>query len=102
MAQTPPKSGPLADPKTPRELDGAGVSFPVSFAMQRVWFLHYLEPASASYNLPVGFRLQGPLDVGALEESLNEVVKRHDVLRTSFPVRDGRPVQVIVPVRRVA
>src|SRR5262249_32513840 len=102
MAQTPPKSGPLADPKTPREFDGAGVSFPVSFAMQRVWFLHYLEPTSASYNLPVGFRLQGPLDVVALGEALNEVVRRHDILRSSFPVREGRPVQVVGPVRQVA
>ena len=102
MAQTPPKSSFLGDPKTPLEFGGASVSFPVSFAQQRVWFLHYLEPTTASYNLPVGFRLRGPLDVGALEESLNEVVKRHDVLRTTFPVREGRPLQVIVSVRRVA
>ena len=102
MAKTRPTSGHFADPKTPQEFGGAGVCFPVSFAQQRIWFLHYLEPTTASYNLPVGFRLSGPIDVGALEESLNEVVKRHDVLRTSFPVRDGRPVQVVVPVRRIA
>ena len=90
----------------PRERDARqnsqGVSFPVSFAQQRVWFLHYLEPTIASYNLPVAVRLTGSLDVGALEESLNEVVKRHDALRTSFPVCEGRPVQVIAPVRQVA
>jgi len=77
------------------------VSFPVSFAQQRVWFLHYLEPTIASYNLPVAVRLAGPLDVVALEESLSEVVKRHDALRTSFPVHEGHPVQVIAPAHRV-
>ena len=102
MSQTPPKSGPFAPPGTPQDVGGPGVSFPVSFAQQRVWFLHYLEPTIASYNLPVAVRLTGPLDVGALEESLNEVVKRHDALRTSFPVWEGRPVQVIGPVRQAA
>ena len=101
MPHTPPKSGPFAHP-TSQDLGGLGVSFPVSFAQQRVWFLHYLEPTIASYNLPVAVRLTGPLDVGALEESLSEVVKRHDALRTSFPVYEGRPVQVIAPVRQVA
>ena len=101
MTQTPPQTGPVSHPKSPQEPGGRGVSFPVSFAQQRVWFLHYLEPNVASYNLPIALRLTGPLDVGALEESLNEIVKRHDALRTSFPVREGRPVQVISPVRQV-
>jgi len=102
MAKAPKTSGHFADPKTPREFGGVGVYFPVSFAQQRIWFLHYLEPTSASYNLPVAYRLTGPLNAGALAESLNEIVKRHDVLRTSFPVREGRPVQVVGPVRHVA
>lgn len=76
-------------------------SFPVSFAQQRLWFLHYLESGAAPYNLPVALRLTGRLDAGALEESLNEIVRRHDALRTSFPVREGRPVQVISPARQV-
>jgi amino acid adenylation domain-containing protein len=98
MAQTPPNSGAFTTPRTPPDVGGRGVSFPVSFAQQRVWFLHHLEPTIASYNLPVAVRLTGPLDVGTLEESLNEVVRRHDSLRTSFPVWEGRPVQVIGPV----
>src|SRR5260370_29542191 len=93
-----------AFPARQRSPDDSGqqlLSFPVSFAQQRLRFLHYLEPAVASYNLPVALRLTGPLDVGALEESLNEIVRRHDALRTSFPVWEGRPVQVISPVRLI-
>ena len=74
---------------------------PLSFAQQRLWFLHYLEPGSGSYNLPIALRLRGALDVGALGESLSEIVRRHDALRTSFPVREGLPVQVISPTRQV-
>src|ERR1043165_3490705 len=99
------KTSPDTHPATPSGTSPNGaealVSFPVSFAQQRVWFLHYLEPTVASYNLPVALRLRGPLDVGALAESLNEIVIRHDALRTCFPVREGRPVQVIVPPRQV-
>ena len=69
---------------------------PLSYAQQRLWFLDQLEPNSAAYNLPIAFRLTG-LDVTALEKSLNEIVRRHDILRTIFPAQDGRPVQVIVP-----
>src|SRR5260370_23915804 len=93
-----------AFPARQRSPDDSGqqlLSFPVSFAQQRLWFLHYLEPTVPSYNLPVALRLTGPLDAGALEESLNEIVRRHDALRTSFPVWEGRPVQVISPVRLI-
>jgi len=78
------------------------LSFPVSFAQQRLWFLHYLEPEVASYNLPLALRLTGQLDAGALEETLNEIVRRHDALRTSFPVSKGQPVQVISPFCQIA
>ncbi len=77
------------------------MSFPLSFEQQRVWFLQRLDPTVASYNVPVAVRLTGSLDVGALEESLNEVSKRHDALRTSFPLWEGRPVQVVGPVRQI-
>lgn len=70
---------------------------PLSFAQERLWFLDQLEPGSAFYNVPAAVRLEGDLDVGALERSINEIVRRHDVLRTTFPVIGGDPVQAISP-----
>ncbi len=67
----------------------------LSFAQQRMWFLQQLEPESAVYNTPFGVRLRGPLESEALEKSLNEIVRRHEALRTSFTVRDGSPVQSV-------
>ena len=70
-------------------------SFPLSFAQQRLWFIQQLEPESAAYNVPIASRLVGPLDVPALERGLNEVARRHEILRTSFILEDGNPVQVV-------
>ncbi len=69
---------------------------PLSFAQERLWFLDQLEPNSAAYNISSAFLLIGDLDIPALEQSLNEIVHRHEALRTIFAVEDGRPVQVIV------
>ncbi len=80
---------------------GDAVAFPASFAQQRLWFLDYLEPGVSSYNLPVALRLRGHLNTNALAESLNEILRRHDALRTRFPVRDGVPVQVVIPPRPI-
>jgi amino acid adenylation domain-containing protein/non-ribosomal peptide synthase protein (TIGR01720 family) len=74
---------------------------PLSYAQQRLWFLDQLEPSSVAYNLPLAFRLTGILHVTALEKSLDEIVRRHDILQTIFPAHDGRPVQVIVPASPV-
>ncbi len=82
--QTPPLD-PM--PRTPN------TTFPLSFAQQRLWIIHQLEPDSTAYHIPVAVRLTGPLDVAALEASLREVVHRHEVLRSTFEVVDGRPVQ---------
>ena len=68
---------------------------PLSFAQQRLWFLDRLEPGSASYNVPAAIRLDGPLDTRALERTFEEIVRRHEVLRTTFETTDGHPVQVI-------
>src|SRR5262249_11326144 len=68
---------------------------PLSFAQQRLCFLDQLEPGNVTYNIAFGLRLSGELSRQALRKSVNEMVRRHETLRTSFAVRDGRPVQVI-------
>ncbi|MFC1715513.1 amino acid adenylation domain-containing protein [Candidatus Poribacteria bacterium] len=68
---------------------------PLSFSQQRLWFLDQLIPNSSTYNMPGIMRLTGPLDVTAFERALDEIVRRHEVLRTTFTSVDGRPVQVI-------
>ena len=69
---------PAAPPIRPVARDG---DLPLSFAQQRLWFLHQLQPDSPAYNIPVALRLVGPLDVPALEHSLNTIIARHESLR---------------------
>ena len=70
---------------------------PLSFAQQRLWFLNQYEPDSPFYNIPRAVRLIGTLDVGALEQTFTEIVRRHEVLRTTFDAPDGRPRQLVHP-----
>ncbi|MDZ8263386.1 non-ribosomal peptide synthetase [Nostoc sp. ChiQUE01b] len=72
-------------------------NLPLSFAQQRLWFLEQLLPDSPFYNLPQSFHLFGQVNVKALEQSINEIVRRHEVLRTAFASLDGQPVQIIIP-----
>ncbi|HEY0172460.1 MAG TPA: MupA/Atu3671 family FMN-dependent luciferase-like monooxygenase [Pyrinomonadaceae bacterium] len=74
-----------------------GVPLPLSFAQLRLWFLDQFDPGSAAYNVPTAVRLNGPLDAGALEKAITEILRRHEVLRTSFTVVDDEPAQVISP-----
>lgn len=69
----------------------------LSFAQLRLWFLDQMEPQNPAYNIPLRVRLQGQLDSSALEHSLQAIVQRHEVLRTTFSSVDGQPVQVIAP-----
>ncbi|MDT4951892.1 MAG: hypothetical protein QOJ02_30, partial [Acidobacteriota bacterium] len=69
--------------------------FPLSYAQQRLWFLDQLEPGSSFYNIFDTLSFDAPLDALALEQSLNEIVRRHEVLRTTFADVRGEPVQVI-------
>jgi amino acid adenylation domain-containing protein len=71
---------------------------PLSFAQQRLWFLEQLEPGTSAYNVLYPARLTGPLDVAALKAALDGLVRRHEILRTTFSDEDGAPVQVVAPV----
>jgi acyl-CoA synthetase (AMP-forming)/AMP-acid ligase II/NAD(P)-dependent dehydrogenase (short-subunit alcohol dehydrogenase family) len=96
------------------ERDGVGASLlpiaargeeaaaPLSHAQRSLWFMTQLAPESPFYNHPVAFRLIGPLDVEALEWACNEIVRRHAVLRTVFPVVDGLPLQEVLAASPVA
>ena len=75
---------------------GAGPA-PLSFSQQRLWMLDKLEPGSTAYNMPTPVRLRGRLDVAAMESALDEIVRRHDALRTTFAEQEGEPVQVVGP-----
>ncbi|HEX2225368.1 MAG TPA: amino acid adenylation domain-containing protein [Thermoanaerobaculia bacterium] len=67
----------------------------LSFAQERLWFLHQLDPEGATYNMPQAFRLVGPLDEAALQGAFREVLRRHEMLRTRFALDEGRPVPVV-------
>src|SRR2546422_2802393 len=77
-----------------REREGTA-AFPLSFAQQRLWFLHRWDPESPSYNLPWAARLIGRLDPEVLGRSLQEIVRRHEILRSTFIEIDGEPFQTI-------
>ncbi len=71
--------------------------FPASFAQQRLWFLDQLIPGNTIYNVPTMIRLVGSLNLTALKQTFNEIVRRHETLRTTFMVSDGQPLQAILP-----
>jgi acyl carrier protein len=85
-------------PAPPITSVGRDRELPLSFAQQRLWFIDQMEPGNNFYNMPAAIKLTGTLDVEALERTLTEIVRRHEVLRTSYANEDGRPVQVIHPV----
>ncbi|MEG4227987.1 amino acid adenylation domain-containing protein [Microcoleus sp. N9_B2] len=70
-------------------------TFPLSFAQQRLWFFEQLNAGNFTYHILAGVRLTGTLDATALDRSLNELVKRHEVLRTAFKTINGQPIQAI-------
>ncbi len=71
------------------------IVFPASYAQRRLWFLDQFEPGSPYYNIPMAVRLKGPFRYDILEKTINEIIKRHEILRTTFASIDGEPVQVI-------
>ena len=71
------------------------VHFPLSFGQHRLWFLDQFEPGNSAYNSSGGIRLGGQLNILALQQALNEIIIRHEVLRTTFNVLNGTPMQVV-------
>ena len=69
----------------------------LSFGQERLWFLHQLAPDSPAYNIPAALQLMGELDVPVLELTLNEIARRHEILRTGFVAVDGYPMQIVSP-----
>ncbi|MFC6010970.1 non-ribosomal peptide synthetase [Nocardia lasii] len=84
-------------PLVPRE---RGERVPLSLAQQRMWFMARLDPDSSAYNIPVALRLTGPLDTAALTAALDDVLERHEVLRTVYPEHDGQGYQRVLPVEQ--
>ncbi|APR77525.1 Siderophore biosynthesis non-ribosomal peptide synthetase [Minicystis rosea] len=78
-----------------------GVPRVLSFVQERLWFIDQLAPGDPSYVVPVAIRLSGALDAGALERALREIVRRHEVLRTTYDVACGKPVAVVHDVSEV-
>jgi amino acid adenylation domain-containing protein len=87
-----------APPLVPQPRDG---DVPLSFAQQRFWFVERMGEASNAYIMPQTLRLRGALNADALRRALDALVERHESLRTVFPLRDGGPVQHVLPELRV-
>src|SRR5215208_87792 len=96
------KRSPVSDNQSiPRRSDAASgnpassnaaASAPASYDQQRLWFLDQLDPGSSAYNISAAIQLSGPLNKRALEQALNQIVARHEILRTTFREVDGEPV----------
>ncbi|MFL5349887.1 MAG: condensation domain-containing protein, partial [Hyalangium sp.] len=90
------ETGNASQTPTPRPVPRTG-DLPLAFSQQRLWFLDQLEPGSPVYNVPYALRLSGQPDAEALRHAFEELVRRHESLRTTFTSRDGQPRQVIAP-----
>ena len=90
-------AGPARHP-SPRERDAGPL--PLSYAQQRLWFIQQLAPNSNAYNIPMAIRVTGQLDLNALNATLSEIIRRHEVLRTTFAFDYGQPRQVVHPPAR--
>jgi amino acid adenylation domain-containing protein len=90
-------AGPAAPPIRPLPPERRAAGVPLSFAQQRLWFLHEMEPDGSTYNILTALRLRGELRVDALAHALGEVVRRHEALRTRFVARGGTPLQAVAP-----
>src|SRR5690606_23916207 len=81
----------------PLEPVGDDRPVPLSYTQKRVWYLQQLDPQTTSYNIPIAWRIDGDLDADCLQRVVDEIVSRHEVLRTQFVMTDEEPVQVVDP-----
>ncbi|MEM1366729.1 MAG: amino acid adenylation domain-containing protein [Cyanobacteria bacterium P01_H01_bin.15] len=87
---------PTSAPSIPRRSEADDAAIPLSFAQQRLWFMQRLDPNNTAYNVASVLQLTGPLDISALEKSLNGLVERHETLRTRFELgKNSLPQQII-------
>ncbi len=93
------KIGAAQDIAPPIERVERSEALPLSFAQQRLWFLDQLMPNSSVYIVPTILSITGQFNVAAFKQSLDEVIRRHETLRTTFAVKEGKPVQVIAPAQ---
>ncbi|HEU5132353.1 MAG TPA: condensation domain-containing protein, partial [Pyrinomonadaceae bacterium] len=91
------KPQPRRYPPPIRKRDASITHLPLSFAQQRLWFLDQLEPGNVTFNIALGVRWSGPLDIAIFERCVSEIVSRHESLRTTFPIVDDKPIQLISP-----
>jgi hypothetical protein len=70
---------------------------PLSYSQQRLWFIDQLHKNNSAYNLHKGFRFIGNLNIEVFNKAINEIIQRHDSLRTTFAIKDGQPVQLVGP-----
>jgi amino acid adenylation domain-containing protein/non-ribosomal peptide synthase protein (TIGR01720 family) len=89
--------GQHSQPLPPIQQVPRNTKLPLSYAQQRLWLMHKLEPGSAFYNVPLAFHIHGPLRTRELEQSFRIVAARHETLRTVFSQVDGDPIQIIRP-----
>jgi amino acid adenylation domain-containing protein len=78
-----------------------GNHIPLSFSQERLWFLDQLEPGNSAFNMPAAIRIKGKLNLDCLEQALNEILVRHEILRTNFETKDSQPVQIISPLKKL-
>jgi amino acid adenylation domain-containing protein len=95
--------GELQQPTSARSITRRQPDSPLhlSFAQERLWFLDQLNPNSAVFNVPLTVRLSNAIEIEALRRSVNEIVRRHEILRTTFRSEDGRPELLIAPVLHI-
>ncbi len=94
-ASTPAEAAipPVTTSSIPRRVQQTPV--PLSYIQEGIWYTEQFQPGLATYNIPLAFRLRGPLDISALEQSLAYLIKRHETLRTAFTLIEGKPQQII-------
>ncbi|WP_082994496.1 non-ribosomal peptide synthetase [Mycobacterium sp. 1245801.1] len=97
IAQLAPRIGGAGNGRKPLVAGERPTVVPLSYAQSRLWFLDRFEGGVATYNMPTAFRISGALDVEALTAAIDDVIARHETLRTIFPDIDGVPFQKVLP-----